>query len=339
MRIDKRIRRKISGIAERVRQKIALSGSGCLVLLYHRVIDVPLDPQLLSVTPERFKEQLLYLKKNYRVLTPQEFFEILQTKKAFPPNSSLITFDDGYEDNVTHALPILEQTGLSALFFVVSGYIGKNREFWWDELERVLLSKEAGGISPTNSSINIRVPGYPSIQATLDTDTNRHLLYRKMMSFMKILEPAAIEDILDQLAASLKVERSCRPTHRPMTVEQLKRLSASGHALIGSHTKNHPRIASQTLEIQLSEWQSSKEELESLIGKSVRTASYPFGWRSDCTKKTKKVLQKSGFDFVFAGYAGKAKSGSDIFELPRLLIRNWTSEELSKELPSREQQK
>jgi peptidoglycan/xylan/chitin deacetylase (PgdA/CDA1 family) len=49
-----------------------------------------------------------------------------------------ITFDDGYSDNCHAAKPLLERLSVSATLFLMTGYIGR-REFWWDELERVVL--------------------------------------------------------------------------------------------------------------------------------------------------------------------------------------------------------
>jgi hypothetical protein len=101
-----------------------LLGGNCVVLLYHRVVDLEHDPQQLSVSPRRFDEQVGLLKERFRVLTVEEFEHHLLHRKRFPKNSILITFDDGYADNHVHARPILEKHGLQGLFFIASGYIG-----------------------------------------------------------------------------------------------------------------------------------------------------------------------------------------------------------------------
>jgi peptidoglycan/xylan/chitin deacetylase (PgdA/CDA1 family) len=51
----------------------------------------------------------------------------------------VITFDDGYLDNIENALPILHEAGLPATFYIATGYVGSDREFWWDDLERLTL--------------------------------------------------------------------------------------------------------------------------------------------------------------------------------------------------------
>ena len=79
----------------------------CSVLLYHRVIKLESDPQQLSVDPDKFNDHLVFLKKNYNVLSVQQFDRHLIDQTKFPENAVLLTFDDGYADNHHYALPLL----------------------------------------------------------------------------------------------------------------------------------------------------------------------------------------------------------------------------------------
>jgi len=115
--------------------KKSIKSSECLILLYHRVIELKYDPQLLTVSPDNFYDQIKYLKKYYNLITHQEFFFHLDQQIPFPDNSILITFDDGYFDNYTNALPILETLSAQAIFFISTGYIGTKNEYWWDKVE------------------------------------------------------------------------------------------------------------------------------------------------------------------------------------------------------------
>src|SRR3954470_15948888 len=104
-----------------------------LILLYHRVATPTRDPQLLSVSPERFAEHLEVVR---RCAEPVALAGILAQGEG--PRAA-ITFDDGYADNLHEAAPLLAAAGVPATVFVVSGQVGTTDEFWWDELERVLL--------------------------------------------------------------------------------------------------------------------------------------------------------------------------------------------------------
>ena len=103
-----------------------------LALLYHRVTELPLDPQLLCVSPKHFGEHLDVLATEFQPLSLLEFIERLGCGRL-PSRAVVVTFDDGYEDNLSNAKPILDRYGVPATVFVTTGYMGENREFWWDD--------------------------------------------------------------------------------------------------------------------------------------------------------------------------------------------------------------
>src|SRR5829696_4965924 len=109
-----------------------------LILLYHRVIEIPSDPHLLSVTPSHFAEHLEVLRKYANPIRLEQAYRALEANKI-ADRTVVITSDDGYADNLTHAVPLLEQHDVPATVFVTSGYVNGGREFWWDELDRLLL--------------------------------------------------------------------------------------------------------------------------------------------------------------------------------------------------------
>ena len=91
------------------------------VLMYHHV-----SPAVGSITtsPENFESQIAGLARcGYRSLTANEFADFLAGKPT-PPNSVLITFDDGYLDNWVYAHPVLQKYSMHAVLFVITGSIG-----------------------------------------------------------------------------------------------------------------------------------------------------------------------------------------------------------------------
>ena len=114
----------------------------CTVLLYHRIVETDFDPQQLCVSPNNFKAQLTYLKKNYKFLTIEQFNDHLLNKKPFPKNSLVISFDDGYADNLKNAIPILEELNLQALFYIATKNLNTSLLFWWYELDLLFRCEE-----------------------------------------------------------------------------------------------------------------------------------------------------------------------------------------------------
>ena len=87
------------------------------VLYYHRVYVKQNDTNLLCVEPKKFEQQMKYLKKNYNILRFEEDWS------KSDRDGIVITFDDGYLDNLTYALPILDELQIPATVFVSTGIL------------------------------------------------------------------------------------------------------------------------------------------------------------------------------------------------------------------------
>jgi len=93
------------------------------ILMYHRF---GYEDRNLFVTPENFKRQMQYLSdKGYNVITLDELVEGIKNDIVFEHNSVVITIDDGFEDNFTHAFPVLKEQGYPATIFVIANYMDK----------------------------------------------------------------------------------------------------------------------------------------------------------------------------------------------------------------------
>ncbi|HUQ96870.1 MAG TPA: polysaccharide deacetylase family protein, partial [Chitinophagaceae bacterium] len=110
-----------------------------VVLMYHRIADVAVDPWDLAVSAAHFEEQVALLTKKFNVIPVRELVKNLKEKKL-AARTVCLTFDDGYTDNYLFAKPTLEKYRCPATFFIASGYTGQKEAFWWDYLEALLLN-------------------------------------------------------------------------------------------------------------------------------------------------------------------------------------------------------
>lgn len=185
-----------------------------IILLYHRVIDLKTDPQLLAVSPEHFYEHMKYLKDNYNIISLEDLKRAMDSGKI-PKKSIVITFDDGYADNYLNAKPVLEQLQIPATIFVTSDYIGSTRELWWDDLERIFLLND----TPKELSIKIRDKEY----SWKITDKNSKMsVYYDMHKLLKPLPAQESNKIVDYLREWASVQVQCRPHYSGMSAEQIK---------------------------------------------------------------------------------------------------------------------
>jgi len=104
---------------------------GIPILMYHKINPDPETGNLgLRVPPSEFDWQMQYLfSQGYHSVSLQEVKDYIKEGKPLPPKPVAITFDDGYRDNYTYALPVLEKVGYTATVFVVVNTIGKVNRF------------------------------------------------------------------------------------------------------------------------------------------------------------------------------------------------------------------
>jgi len=109
---------------------------GTPILMYH-AIGIPREPAGPYVMPaHRFATQMTWLKRlGYLPITLEQFLDCQRDRRLAPAGSVVITFDDGYADNYTHAYPVLQQQRIPATIFLVSGYIGLANI--WDEQQQL----------------------------------------------------------------------------------------------------------------------------------------------------------------------------------------------------------
>ena len=104
------------------------------------------DPWQLAVTPSHFAEHLEVIRRHGRPLAVRDLTRALADGRT-PRRAIVVTFDDGYADNLHHALPLLERHDVPATMFIAAGCVGRLDGFWWDQLERLILTP--GDLPPT----------------------------------------------------------------------------------------------------------------------------------------------------------------------------------------------
>src|SRR5882724_10394467 len=206
-----------------------------IILMYHRVAELTNDPHLLVVTPEHFAQQLDAIRAYGVPLRLQDLVRSLQQGEV-PRRAVVVTLDDGYADNLEHAKPLLASHGVPATVFVTAGQVGRSREFWWDELDRLLLQPR-----PLPPVLQLRLNGtvrewrlegastytdeeyrhdrYWHIECR-DDPGPRQRVFRALFDLLYLLPSATRWTILDELTAWAEAPPIARPSHRALTAEE-----------------------------------------------------------------------------------------------------------------------
>jgi peptidoglycan/xylan/chitin deacetylase (PgdA/CDA1 family) len=291
-----------------------------VVLIYHRVIELPADPQMLAVHPARFGAHLQALKQHFDILRFDEDWSGRHRPAV------VITFDDGYADNLEHALPLLQTQQVPATFFIATGYIGAGREFWWDEIEQLLL---AGRTGP-----RLQALGPIALEHVVDLADagQRQALYEQIHPRLKKLDIEGRESALQALRAALGCDAAVRDTHRVMDLDGLRRMAASELVTLGAHTVWHQPLSSLPAEKQRAEIDRSRAMLQDWTDRPIRTFSYPFGNHDDYSAHSVALCRELGFSRVAANHPAVVREATDPMQIPRFLVRDWPADELLRRL-------
>lgn len=281
------------------------------ILIYHRVMKARDWMRPGEPTEAEFVSHMRLLQRHFTVLPLVEAVQMLKENRL-PPRAACVTFDDGYADNATVALPVLQQYGIPATVFVAAGYLNGGsmwndtvveslRHFKSDELDLAALGMP---VYPTGTDELRRKTAYTIIRECKYLETNR----RKEVA----------DYVLKQTEASL-------PDDLMLTTEQLIALHQQGIE-IGGHTFSHPILNSLPAKEAQQEIVRGKAELEAIINGPVRVFAYPNGRPEvDYNDTHVAFVKQAGFEAAVATNWGVSDRNSDFLQLPRFTPWDKTS--------------
>ena len=227
-----------------------------------------------------------------------------------------VTFDDGYADNLTHAAPLLAEHGVPASVFVVTGYVGSGRSFWWDRLDHALLASQ-----DFPGRVDLQLDGYEIHWRPGASDEERRAAHAETWRVLRTLTPDRRDDAVERIAAACGVaaDDGCRP----LSSNELRELDRHPSVEIGAHTASHPVLAELEHEEQRREILGGKRDLEGMLGHPVQLFSYPHGQTHDFTPETVELVRDSGFSLACSAVGGLVTGDSDVYRLPRVAVLDW----------------
>jgi peptidoglycan/xylan/chitin deacetylase (PgdA/CDA1 family) len=284
-----------------------------VILMYHRVYETSSDPWELCVSPCHFAEQLEVLSKNYQVISLNELVRSLR-EGQLPKRGVVLTFDDGYADNLWNAKPLLEKYELPATVFITSGSLDSPAEFWWDDLERILLQPRK-----LPKSLQLSVQGRAHDWQTTNSD-ERQLAYMAIHQILQPLRSADRDQAMGDLFDWSGVDQTGRSDYRPLTTVELTQLAQSELVAIGAHTVTHPLLSVMHQADQSAEIAGSRTKLEDILGSRVDTFSYPYG---NLSAETAGIVAAAGFETAVTTNDRAVRVRANPFRLGRFAVGDW----------------
>ena len=278
------------------------------VLCYHRIAENdkilnknnPLSG--LEVHQDIFEEQVMFLKKKFKILSLNELKKHIEQKKDDFVIS--ITFDDGYLDNINLALPILEKHNVPATIFVITRFLEKNDFMWWYFLWENLNNQKfiyinSQKIYLKNEADMINWYGILSKEVI-------NLNYREQKDYLdKVFGNQFNFDYKDLI----------------FDFDQLADLSKNNLIEIGSHTLTHAKLTSLNNDEIFKELSVSKKIIEEKIKKKVNFLAYPYGSTNEVNDKIIKIAEQVGYQMAFSTKRPFEQT-NNFFDIPRINIDN-----------------
>lgn len=283
--------------------------SATAILAYHRIADARADPLRMCVSPPNFRSQMQRLRDIAEVIPIHEVSERARGPRV------VLTFDDGYQDFFSEAVPVLVSERLAATAFVVTGQIGSECPFWWESTATLVDRSPAAAVGLH------RAVGTKNPLVLAGSALSRRIAMRTLLQRLRKLPSDRIEEALSGLSVRVGQEKNhCRA----MTADELQEASDAPGMSIGAHGDTHSYLSSLSPEDQRREVFASKSSLEGITGRTVDTFAYPFGNRGSFSRMTEQIVQQAGFQLACTNEAGRVQDAdSGMLRLPRYVVGDW----------------
>lgn len=281
------------------------------ILIFHRVLARP-DP-IFPDEPDaqRFDALLSWIGEAFNVM-PLDRAVAALVEGRLPARAAAITFDDGYADNYTVALPILQKHRMNATFFVATDFLDGGR-MWNDTVIEAVRGYEGETLDLTHLGLG---------RFEIRTPEERRNAIQSLLPAIKYL-PAAERSA--QVAAIGEVTRRPLPDDLMMTSDQLRALRAAG-MVIGGHTCSHPILARVDDDAAYREIADGKQRLEYILSEPVSLFAFPNGKPGkDYEAKHVRMVRDAGYRAAVSTSVGAARRDTDVFQLPRFTPWDRTS--------------
>ena len=285
-----------------------------LIMMYHGVTRRPraglANCEGKHVGVARFAEQLRFLQRHRRIVPLDELVDGVVAGRDMRQTVA-ITFDDGYENNVTEAAPVLADLKLPATFFLATGYVDAGRWMWVDRLESAL---------DRTDQKTLALEGL----GTVSLDDKRAAL-GAIKRFAKQQPESAVPRLVTEVDAQCGGGAEAPDgDYRFMTWAQARALKQSGFP-IGAHTVNHPILSRVDLPQGEREMLESRDTIRREVGACSEVFCYPNGKASDYTPEVMACAARH-FSAALATNRGPARA-DERYQLRRIGVDHATTED------------
>lgn len=261
--------------------------NGLYSVNFHRIgnsNETEFDPCVYSCTAEELDQHIKFFKQHFDIISLKTLSEMLKSSSKLTSKYMCLTFDDGYIDNFSTALPILKANNVTASFFIATGLIGSDIVPWWDKIAFLIKYHQPQRLRLKEWKDEVFYGGC------------EEQFIRNVLHAVKTCRLSAQKQI-DLLEQELLHQNGYPPADF-MGWHHLKELLDAGMEL-GAHSHNHDILTKLSEEELFYELSHSKALLETNLSEEISAFSYPVGNKSAYNYKVIEGLMNTGYYLAF----------------------------------------
>jgi len=273
--------------------------------MYHRINDQD-DALGLAICPDYFDAQLQYLRRRFWVLSLPDAISRLESGRL-DRHAVVITFDDGWRDNMTFAFPLLRKYEIPATIFLVCDAVEKGT-FGWHPFDRAILATREGLLDLSTFGFGIH-----SLRNLGEKNEAIAVLHQELKMVKNDRRLEVVAWVIGKLGGG-------RGERVMLSWKELEEMVASGLINIGAHTLSHPILTRISAEEAWTEIHDSKQILEEKLKVPVDFFAYPNGGPPDFNEEMEHLVAACGFRAACSSIPGRNTDLTSRFALRRMDI-------------------
>ncbi len=285
------------------------------ILCFHRILPEVVimqhkGPNTIGLTysVENFDSILNCLTTEYKVLSLDSFLSHMDSDAR--DFAVALTFDDGYKDNFTYALPVLEKYNCPATIYVTSGFIDKSACIWWFDLWNHIFE---------TTSVNFEYAGRKYNFSTEIQNEKESCFFSIKLLFLSVPvkeHPALLKKITEQYMPV---------SHTALFLDEKELITLDAHPLItiGAHTVHHENLGILTEMEVVEEMKGANTFLSNLLGHPIKHFAYPYGNSGEAGPREYLLAAKTGYKSAVT-LRTEIMGGNNKFALSRIPVLQTT---------------
>jgi peptidoglycan/xylan/chitin deacetylase (PgdA/CDA1 family) len=256
--------------------------------MYHYIRDIKHSryPEIRGLEVSAFRQQIEFMKNNFRIVTMEQVIDAITTKSELPEKALLLTFDDGYIDNYTFAMPVLEEFGVQGSFFIPGKTFSTHQLLDVNKIHYILASADSNCLTEDLISQMDYYRGkeyeYPSTVELINVHAQANRFDSKETIFVKRMLQTVLPEKLRITISSNLFEKYVGISEEKLAYElymsedQIRTMKRHG-MFIGLHGYDHYWLGTLPLNQMKNDITKALEALDEFIDRRCWVMNYPYG--------------------------------------------------------------